>query len=703
MARYVFDAETNGLLRATKTAKAMDRIHCLVLRDADTHETLIFRRNAKENTIADGVALLQGADEIIGHNIAHFDIKAIQLLYPDFVPQGVVTDTLVLSRLIIPDTKGGDFRLHKNGHIPGYLIGSHSLDAWGYRLGKHKGDYAKEMIKNGLDPWSEWNQEMEDYCVNDVDVTELLWAAMEKDMPAQTAIDLEMDIHAIVGHMEANGYFFDLKGAEALAAEIREKIEVLSDKVVEAFGVWYKPKKKSIVKMQWDDPKGINRAKTYAMPNREWGEDFSRAVWGGLKFPKLTMRGRKGMPDRTEGCPYVEIERVEFNPRSRAHIVDRFTTIYGWTPDTFTDAGAPSVDDSVLTKLIESIPEAKDLADILFLQKRLGQISSGKTSWLNSYNPATERIHPYTNTGGTVSGRCSHSHPNIAQVPSVRSAKIKNGRVMDGDTDLNLAPADYIAHGNTAILLKEHGEYGFECRSLFYTPPFINDVPWVQVGVDLSGIEFRCLAERCAKYDNGELIQVVLSGDIHAINMASTGISDRPIIKRGLYGLLYGAGDWKLGHTIDPTASDNAKRALGRSFREKLMRGLPALKAVSDECQDQAEHGYLIGIDGRVLPVRAVYAALNLRLQSDAGLVAKKWVTLTEKAMFDRGYAHGWRGDFSFLAFVHDELQAGVRADIAEEYKAACIKAAADAGDFFNFQCPLDAEGKIGANWGECH
>ena len=48
------------------------------------------------------------------------------------------------------------------------LYGKHSLAAYGYRLGEYKGEFGKTS------DWSMWSQEMEDYCVQDVKVTEKL-------------------------------------------------------------------------------------------------------------------------------------------------------------------------------------------------------------------------------------------------------------------------------------------------------------------------------------------------------------------------------------------------------------------------------------------------------------------------------------------------------------------------------------------------
>ena len=53
-------------------------------------------------------------------------------------------------------------------NMPTKLYGRHSLEAYGYRLGVYKGDFAKDT------DWKEWSQEMQDYCIQDVKVTEKL-------------------------------------------------------------------------------------------------------------------------------------------------------------------------------------------------------------------------------------------------------------------------------------------------------------------------------------------------------------------------------------------------------------------------------------------------------------------------------------------------------------------------------------------------
>ena len=49
--------------------------------------------------------------------------------------------------------------------MPLQLYGRHSLEAYGYRLGEYKGEFGKTS------DWKKWSQEMQDYCVQDVNVT----------------------------------------------------------------------------------------------------------------------------------------------------------------------------------------------------------------------------------------------------------------------------------------------------------------------------------------------------------------------------------------------------------------------------------------------------------------------------------------------------------------------------------------------------
>ena len=162
----IFDIETDGLFCNVTT------IHCLVIYDTETDQTMVFNDQAfhqrtdkpAADPIIRGVQFLEDADCIAGHNIIGYDLPVLRKLYPWFGRTGDCLDTLLLSRLYHPDLMALDKRHNWEG-MPLKLFGSHSLEAYGYRLNEHKGTFSKEA------DWNSWCPEMQDYCVQDVKVT----------------------------------------------------------------------------------------------------------------------------------------------------------------------------------------------------------------------------------------------------------------------------------------------------------------------------------------------------------------------------------------------------------------------------------------------------------------------------------------------------------------------------------------------------
>ena len=154
----VFDLETDGLY------DDVTRIHCLVIYDSETDETLVFNDEGSEEPISRGVQLLETADVICGHNVISYDIPVLQKVYPWFEPTALVVDTLLLSRLYHNNILDID-KQHKWDQMPPQLYGRHSLESYGYRLNEYTGSFGKDT------DWQEWSQEMQDYCIQDVKVT----------------------------------------------------------------------------------------------------------------------------------------------------------------------------------------------------------------------------------------------------------------------------------------------------------------------------------------------------------------------------------------------------------------------------------------------------------------------------------------------------------------------------------------------------
>lgn len=711
----VYDLESDGLL------DRLTRIHCLCIRHYETGDMWMFRNNKTENTIHIGVRMLERARMRVGHNVIGFDEEAIRLCYPDYDPKGKLRDSLVMVRMCFADQKEKDFRLWERNQLPGQLIGANGLEAWGWRIGLHKGDYAKEMeeearAKGIIDEegifqyvWGSWNQRMEDYCENDVDVNVGLWAKILRSQWYEPSTIFQHQAHSLWTDAQNFGIYFRRDEAEKLASEIEAESIKLGQLAIDHYGRWYAPAKKRIISPLWNDPSGINRKKQYAHPRPEYGEDRSRSIWSEIVLPKRTMKFKdphKG--DRFEGVPYCPIVFKEFKPTSRTMIIDRFTTVYDWKPfdEDFTEKGNPEISDEVLRNLVGKIPMAEELAEVFYLNKRLGQIKTGKEAWLKHCDNEG-KIHPRFNVGATLSGRVAHSNPNIGQVPRIVKVDVKlkdgsfNKKVLGPDGKPIMSCFDDKGELKKKVVLKgRKGKHGWDCRHLFYVPS-----EWgVMVGADLSGIELRCLAEVARPFDEGVLIDIILNGDIHTINMNAAGLSDRDQAKTLIYALIYGGGDRKLGFISQPLADDETQRKVGAEMRARLMTNVPSLRYAVEWVKKHAKRGILPGLDGRNLFVRSQHSALNLKLQSDATLIAQKWTLLCEETLFDMGLEEGWDADFVPMLWIHDEIQLAVRHGVdVEEVKKRLIKAAADSGEYWGYVCPVGAEAKHGPDWASTH
>lgn len=625
MLRYISDTEANGFLEDAT------RIHCAVLVNIDTGEARGFRPHEIEEYLDE----LSKADEVWGHNWIKYDGPLIRKLHPTAKLPRFEGDTMVLARLVHPDIKATDFtraklwreyseheaeqaeriandltpipwRKPKPNPFPAKLIGSYSLEAWGYRLGVHKGEYTL-----GFD---QFNETMFDYMMQDGVVTLELYKRLMAHEPSAQSVELEHRIARLCFQIETNGFPFDVASAVALHGRLVDERERLRVELLNLFPSW---------KVRLPDfiPKVNNKTRGYV-----------------------------------KGVPVERWQTFEFNPASRDHIADRLKAKYGWKPTEFTDNGKAVVDDDVLSAL--PYPEAQKLARFFLLEKRIGQLADGNQAWLKVVQNG--KIHARYTPNGTVTGRSTHSHPNISQVPRVSS------------------------------------EFGRDCRALFHVPP-----GWVQLGADQQGLELRCLASDLSGLagDGGNYANVVTQGDVHTTNQNAAGLTTRDAAKTFIYAFLYGAGDEKIGSIV------GKGRAAGKLLKETFLTRTPGLDKLLKIVKNAAKRGFIKGIDGRKVPIRSDHAALNMRLQNAGAVLCKQWGCDWDDALKAAGLRHGWDGDYVFLSWSHDEYQLAVRDDPAliEQVRQIGIETGRNAGRPFNFQCPLDVDVKVGRNWAECH
>jgi hypothetical protein len=580
-------------------------------------------------SIERGLLELQKADRIVGHNVIDFDIPALKKLYGFSPPLIKVLDTLVVSRCVFPDLRNDDFG--RNGFDKA-LVGSHSLKAWGHRMGSTtKLTYGEE---DGA--FDEYNDEMRKYCERDVIVTQLLYDYLFKQNPSKEMIAIEHWFRFVISLQERHGFKFDLDKADVLTAKLMGIRAKLTTELQDAW-------KPTQVKMK--SPAGWS----LEIKREDGVEIINRKTKNELK-QELKSRGLKQTLVKDAVKTGNAVKEIPFNPGSRKQIAERLMGL-GYELPTENDGVSYKVDESVLRGIDH--PIAGDLLMYLLVQKRLGQLAEGQQAWLKLQKNGV--IHGSVNTNGAVTGRCTHSNPNVAQVPSVRA------------------------------------EFGSECRELFTARN-----GYKLVGCDASGLELRMLAHYMAFYDGGQYAKIVTEGDVHTVNQQAAGLETRDQAKTFIYALLYGAGDEKIGNI----AGGNAQ--LGQKLKRKFFSSLPALARLQADVQRKVKHGgELIGLDGRILPIRSSHAALNMLLQSAGAVVMKVALIQLFHLLNGLRWQHG--REYAFVANIHDEFQAEVTPDKAETFGKLAVESIQHAGKQLKLNVRLDGEFKIGNNWAETH
>lgn len=706
----VTDIEANNLL------EKVTQFHCGVIYDYSTDEYVSYRPwdfsaylDALEAEVARGGL-------IVFHNGHKYDapvltkLAKLQLNREFHLPRENVVDTLVLSRLLFANIKDSDMALLRSGKLPGKRFGSHALEAWGYRLGEMKGEYKDDFKKlleeqgeeyvDGAE-WISFNEPMMAYNVQDVVVTKALLEKLLSDKhyfpPAAgcgdnwwmhdavtfwqyscEAVWLEHRAAWLLAKQERNGFPFNTKAIEELYVELAGRRSELLQTLTDTFGTWYQPKggTELFLHPRTGKPLGKYPRVKYPKQGGIYKKPKNKAQREGREPCELDTR------DYVEGAPYTPVEHVVFNPSSRDHIALKLKEA-GWVPTEFTDKGAPKVDDEVLEHVRVEDPEKQRCIDLikeyLMIQKRIGQAAEGDKAWLR-YVQEDGKIHGSVNPNGAVTGRATHSFPNLGQVPGVRSP------------------------------------YGEPCRAAFGAEHHLDGLtglPWVQAGIDASGLELRCLAHFMSKYDGGAYADVILNGDIHTVNQQAAELPTRDNAKTFIYGFLYGAGDEKIGQIV------GAGKERGKELKKKFLENTPAIAALREGIQQTLvessrwvageqkvkwKRRWIKGLDGRKVHVRSPHAALNTLLQSAGALICKLWIVETEELLLKAGLKHGWDGDFAYMAWVHDEIQVACRTtEIAQQVIDIAQQAMRNVGEHFKFRCRLDTEGKMGPNWAVCH
>lgn len=639
-----------------------DKIWVIVCKNIDTGEVHVFREPT--GSLAERERFTEYARKVecwIGHNLIDFDYPVICSL-TDYRPSWSdpfdhLCDTLILSKLADYSRADG-----------------HSIEAYGHSFGLEKIDFTD---------FTEYSQELEDYCKRDVEICERIFRKHERmvlDHSWKSAVDLEQRFQDVVTGLRTNGFAFNISRARTLLARVSSELAVLDLDIKGAYPDRevvireFTPKltkfgtisKTSVPRSLWDRIHEYEAGNTYPVTrivpfnpssHKQIVDILHDAGWRPVDKTSSHIEAEREV-NRLKYHPHNQddTERIEKLKERLKHL-----GIYGF-----------KVNEANITTLPDSAPApARLLAKRILLESRRRTL----TEWLELVQP-DGRIHGKFIGIGAWTQRMAHQSPNTANIPN-----------------------EFDISGKKKLL-------GKEMRALWQAPK-----GRLLVGVDAEGIQLRIFAHYI---NDPEFTKALVEGkkddktDPHSLNQRILGnlCKSRAAAKRFIYALLLGAGLWKLSQILECSETE-CREAL-----ERLLQRYSGWKSLREEViPKDANRGWFTGLDGRKVQIPGTtvgerkHLAMSGYLQNGEAIVMKR-ATLK--------WHHLLKEESAILVnFVHDEWQTECPNDVDCALRIARLQSASleTVGRELGLRCPLagsywNEEAKdytIATNWSKTH
>lgn len=507
----------------------------------------------------------------------------------------------------------------------------HSLGAWGYRLGRGKPDHSD---------WTQFSSEMLHRCSEDVEINALTYEELgreERKTPTDwtDALEVELETARHLTQQEINGVPFDYKKAWQLRIELSDQIRAIDKEVV--------PLVPEVRLSQSKQPK---------WPEKQYKKDGTPTL-AALKYYGDDFGKEKEY--RTD----LVIRKEPMNLASDKQVKEYLMSI-GWKPTEWNYKKDPKTGKPVRDQMGNKVPTSpkinleslescqwpegceevgEKIVERLVLAHRCSMVSG----WIRDIRP-DGRLTASVNTLGTPTGRMTHRV--VVNVP-----------------------------GNKATL-------GKELRGLYTSLQ-----GYTRVGIDLKSCQVYGLAHYM---QDPEYMYQVTEGDHHQYAADLAGLADRQDGKKLNYSILFGASDEKLASDL------GISKAKAAYVRKLYFKGLPKLDALIKQLEyEWKQKGYIKGLDGRAVWVRAKHMVLNYLLQSLEAIVMKNFIVQIFKRMENTGIL--------LVTTMHDEVQFLVPNGIVDSFCDQAHRSIEFVNKKFNLWCPQDIDIHIGTSWSECH
>ena len=623
----VGDLEANGFLdQAT-------RVWCGVFKDRHTKKIYKF----KYDEIEEMLKFLDTVDVLILHNGIGYDWPLLEKLY-GYKFKGKRVDTLVMSRLLNPKRLLPPHCLNRKA-------GPHSIEAWGYRVGRGKPEHNE---------WDRYSDEMLHRCTEDVEILDLVYDELMKeagDNNWRNAFLLNFELFTRLQQQEQYGWKFDIEHAQFCIKQLTKWIERI-DRVIT-------PKLPTILIIEETKKEGqYNYIKKPFLKSGKYSQSvFSWSIDSGINLDRNPVVG-----------PFSRISfrktDLNSNEETKNFLIEQGWEPLEWNTDDDGNRTSPKLSKDDPFEGIEG-KLGKLVAKRVQCRQRRGIIEG-----LCTLVREDGRIGSVVNTLA-VTGRATHR--NIVNIPKATSFYGKQMRML-----FTSGP------GMTLVGTDSAGNQLRQLAARMNNPIFIQAMI---SGKKEDGTDPHSITKKIGDLESRDIAKNVIycllfgGGDAKLAKTAKKPQGSGAELRSKLYNGLEGLGAL-MEHLTEEWRS-TAKRRYNPQFRRW-------------EFYD----GLITGLDGRPIRVSSEHQLLVYLLQSDEAIhMARAYVMLC--AELEKKYR--WGVDYGVVCWYHDEYTIECREEIAEDVKKISEDCIRLAGEYYNIKCPHQGEGALGKNWYAIH
>lgn len=573
-----------GDLEADNFVREATKAHCGVFKDKDTGEITKFR----PHQMAEMLAHMDSYDVLVFHNGIGYDMPLLDKLF-GYKFKGKLVDTLIMSRLFNPKRLVPPNCPNKKS--------PHSIEAWGYRVGRGKPEH---------NDWEHFSEDMLHRCTEDVEILELVYYELLKEMKAgdwKPALMLSFKLFENLQMQEDYGWLVDRPHMDFCISQLTNWIRRMDMALTPALPM--------ILEIEETKKNGeINHVRKPFLKSGKYSESVCNWIANaGLELADAPVAG--------------VFSRIRFRPvdlNSNAETKD-YLLAEGWEPLEW------NTNDN-------------------------GERTSPKMS----------KDDPFEGINGKV-GKLVAKRVQCRQRRSIIEGLVglirDDGRI--ASVVNTLAVTGRATHRNIVNIPKGTSFFGKQMRKIFIAKP-----GFVLVGTDSDQCQLRMLGGRMG---DPAYIEALVTGDkslgtdVHSLTRKIGELESRDLAKNVMYCLLFGGGDTKLGKTAK-------KPGQGKELRERLYKGFDGLGELMERLTAEWKataskrfnakfgrmeyfNGTITGLDGRPIRVPSEHQLLVYLLQSDEAIMMTAAYNKFKKDM-DKKYVFGV--DYGIVCWYHKLL-----------------------------------------------